>query len=73
MAAIEVYFEANCTKPINEKDKSKDNQSTKYERVNLNSTLLEVLQHKFYIMPQYPVLNIISSKSDFKDSFLNQI
>jgi hypothetical protein len=36
-------------------------------------TLLEALVLPNHIIPHYPVLKVISSDSDFKDAFLNEI
>jgi hypothetical protein len=70
---IEVYFEADATTPLDQKDAPKDKSSKKYIRCGLDSTLLEVLKHKNHIVPQYPVLKIICKNTAFRESFLNEI
>ena len=50
MQTIEVYFEADQTKPYDPKDiKKKSNK--KYVKIDLNKTILEALQHENHIMP----------------------
>eukprot|EP00347_Sterkiella_histriomuscorum_P012411 403368683 len=73
MDTIEVYFEADSTTPLDPKDKAREKSTKKYVRCNLDSSLLEVLQHQFHIVPQYPVLKVICKKGGFKSSFLNEI
>ena len=73
MQSIEVYFEADQTKALDQKDYPKKKSTKKYVRLDLKMTLLECLQHENHIVPMYPVLKIISSDSDFKDAFLNEI
>lgn len=73
MDSIEVYFEADSTTPLDPKDKSKDKSNKKYIKCSLESTLLQVLQHKFHIVPQYPVLKVICKNTAFRDSFLKEI
>jgi Cns1/TTC4 Wheel domain len=73
MDTIEVYFEADQTSPLDPRDKSKDKSTKKYVRCTLDQTLLQVLQHKFHIVPQYPVLKVICKHGPFKESFLNEI
>ena len=70
---IEVYFEGNCTTPLDPKDKSKESCNKKYIKCDLNDTLLDVLRHKFHIVSQYPVLKIVVKKSAFREAFLNEI
>jgi len=70
---IEVYFEADSTPPLDTKDKAKDKSTKKYVLCSLESSLLEVLQHRHHIVPQYPVLKIVAKKSPFRESFLNEI
>ena len=73
MKTIEVYFEADQTKCLDHKDYPKEKSKKKYVKLDLNQTLLSALQHPNHIVPQYPVLKVISSESDFKESFLNEI
>lgn len=48
---IEVYFEGNCTTPLDPKDKSKDSCNKKYIKCDLKDTILDVLRHPFNIVP----------------------
>ena len=74
MDTIEVYFEADMTKCLDKKEQPKNKSTKKYIKVGLNSTLLSVLQHQNYIVPQFPVFKIISRENDdFRDSFLGEI
>ena len=73
MQSIEVYFEADQTKALDRKDYPKKKSTKKYIKLDLKQTLLEALVHPNHIIPHYPVLKIISSDSDFKDAFLNEI
>ena len=73
MQSIEVYFEADQTKPISRMDTPKNKSTKKYVRIDLKSTLLEAMQHVNHIIPNYPVLKVISNESDFKEAFLNEI
>ena len=73
MQSLEVYFEADQTKPISRMDKPETKSTVKYVKLDLKSTLMEVLQHPNHIIPNYPVLKVISNESDFKDAFLNEI
>jgi hypothetical protein len=73
MQSIEVYFEADQTKPLDHKDKPKSKSTKKYIKLDLKQTLLEALVHPNHIIPHYPVLHVVSNESDFKDSFLNEI
>ena len=73
MDTIEVYFEADSTVPLDPKDKAKDKSTKKYIKCSMDSTLLEVLQHRHHIIPQYPVLKIVVKKSAFRETFLNEI
>lgn len=70
---IEIYFEGDATAPLDPKDKSKDSCNQKYIKCDLNQTLLEVLKHKFHIVPQYPVLKVVAKHSAFREAFLNEI
>ena len=70
---IEVYFEADVSTPLDPKDKAKDKSNKKYIKCSLESSLLEVLQHRHHIVPQYPVLKVISKKGGYRESFLNEI
>jgi hypothetical protein len=72
MQTIEVYFEADQTKVLDPKDQSEKSKK-KYIKLDLKMTLLEALQHPNHIVPQYPVLKIICSDNDFRDSFLAEI
>ena len=51
MDTIEVYFEAEQTKPFDPKDLAVKKSSVKYIKCNLNSTLLEVIQHANHFVP----------------------
>lgn len=73
MSTIEVYFEADATTPLDPKDKAKDKSNKKYVKCKMEQTLLEVLQHRHHIVPQYPVLKIVCKDSAFRESFLNEI
>lgn len=73
MDNIEVYFEADSTVPLDQKDKAKDKSTKKYVLCTMEQTLLEVLQHKHHIIPQYPVLKVVAKKSAFRESFLKEI
>lgn len=74
MDTIEVYFEADCTKCLDKKEEPKNKSNKKFIKVGINATLLDVLQHENFIVPQFPVLRIISKESeDFKEAFLNEI
>ena len=74
MDTIEVYFEADMTKCLDKKEAPKNKFNKKYIRVDLNATLLSVLKHDNYIVPQFPVFKIISKENDdFKDAFLDEI
>ena len=73
MQTIEVYFECEQTKPLDPKDYAKEKSKKKYVKLDLKMTLLEAIQHPNHIVPQYPVLKVISTDSDFRDSFLNEI
>ena len=74
MDTIEVYFEADMTKLLDKKDAPKSKSTKKYIRCNLNDTLLQILKHPNYVVPQFPVFKIISRENDdFKESFLNEI
>lgn len=71
MDTIEVYFEADMTKCLDKKEEPKVKSNKKHIKVNVNDTLLSVLQHPNYIVPQFPVLKIISRENDdFRDMFL---
>ena len=74
MDTIEVYFEAEMTKLLDKRDMPKQKSGKKYIKVDLNSTLLSVLQHPNYAVPQFPVFKIISRENDdFRDMFLGEI
>jgi hypothetical protein len=74
MDTIEVYFEADATKPLDNKDAAGKKSTKKYIRCNMKDTLLQALAHPNHIVPQYPVFKIISKENDdFKDAFLAQI
>ena len=74
MDTIEVYFEADATKCLDKKEEPKNKSTKKYIKCGLNSTLLSILQHDNFIVPQYPVLKIISKENDdFRDTFLGEI
>jgi hypothetical protein len=67
-----VYFEADQTEPLDPKD-IKKKSTKKYVKIALNQTLLEALQHENHIVPQYPILKVVSTDSDFREAFLNEI
>ena len=73
MQSIEAYFEADQTKPLDPKDSFKQKSTKKYIKLDLKMTLLEALTQDNHIVPQYPVIKVISSDSDFKDAFLKEI
>ena len=74
MDTIEVYFEADATKCLDKKEEPKNKSTKKYIKCGLNATLLSILQHENFIVPQYPVLKIISKENDdFRDAFLGEI
>ena len=73
MDTIEVYFEADSTPLLDPKDKAKDKSTKKYVKCSIEQTLLEVLQHRHHIVPQYPVLKIVCKKTPFREAFLNEI
>ena len=50
MDTIEVYFEADSTKPLDKKDQGKKS-TKKYIKCDLKQTLLQVLQHENHIVP----------------------
>jgi len=58
---------------LDPKEAPKEKSKTKYIKADLKQTLLEVLKHPNHLIPQYPVLKIVSSESDFKESFLKEI
>lgn len=70
---IEVYFEADQTKPLDPKDAKGKKSTKKYIKLELNMTLMECLAQEFHYIPQYPVLKVVSTDSDFRESFLKQI
>ena len=67
-----MYFEADQTEPLDPKD-IKKKSTKKYIKIALNQTLLEALQHENHIVPQYPILKVVSTDSDFREAFLNEI
>ena len=67
-----MYFEADQTEPLDPKD-IKKKSTKKYVKIALNQTLLEALQHENHIVPQYPILKVVSTDSDFREAFLNEI
>lgn len=67
-----MYFEADQTEPLDPKD-IKKKSTKKYVKLALNQTLLEALQHENHIVPQYPILKVVSTDSDFREAFLNEI
>ena len=69
---VEVYFEADQTPPLDPKDRS-PKSNKKYVRLNLGMTILEALAQDNHYIPMYPVLKVVSTDSDFRDSFLKQI
>jgi len=73
MDAIEVYFQADQTAPLDPADAPKRKSTKKYVKLDLKQTLLSALQHENHMIPQFPLLKIISSDNDFKESFLNEI
>ena len=70
MQTIEVYFEADQTKPLDIIDSKRKKSTKKHVKLDLNKTLLQAIQMEFHIIPQYPVLKVICCDNDFKDSFL---
>mmetsp|Transcript_6402 Transcript_6402/g.8557 ORF Transcript_6402/g.8557 Transcript_6402/m.8557 type:complete len:110 (+) Transcript_6402:848-1177(+) len=73
MDTIEVYFEADMTKCLDKKE-APQKSNKKYIKCNLNDTILKVLQHPNFIVPQFPVFKIISRENDdFRDAFLGEI
>ena len=74
MDTIEVYFEADMTKCLDKKETPENKSTKKYIKCNLNDTLVKILKHPNYIVPQFPVFKIISRENDdFKEAFLNEI
>ena len=73
MQTIEVYYEADQTTPLDPKDSRIKKSNKKYVKLDLKMTLLEVLTKPNHFVPQYPVLKVISTDSDFRDAFLNEI
>lgn len=74
MDTIEVYFEADMTKLLDKKEMPENKSTKKYIKCDLNATLLSILQHPNYAVPQFPVFKIISRENDdFKEAFLNEI
>ena len=51
MKTIEVYFEADQTEPLEIKDSPKEKSKKKYIKLDLNQSLLSVLQHQNHIVP----------------------
>jgi len=41
--------------------------------VDLKQTLLEVLTMPNHIIPQYPVLKVVSTDNEFREAFLKEI
>ena len=64
MDTIEVYFEADMTKLLDKKEAPKKKSNKKYIKCNLNDTLLSILQHENYVVPQFPIFKIISKEND---------
>lgn len=73
MQTIEVYFEADQTKPLDLKDTPRKKSTTKHIKLDLKMTLLEALALPNHIIPMYPVLKVICKDNDFKESFMKQI
>lgn len=74
MDTIEVYFEADQTKPLDPKEVAKHKSTKKYIKLNMKDTLLKALVHENHIVPQYPALKVISKENDdFRDMFLDEI
>lgn len=73
MQTIEVYFEADQTEPYDPKDAPKEKSKKKYVKCELNQTLIDVLGHPNHMMAQYPILKIVSTDTDFRESFLSEI
>ena len=48
---IEVYFEAEMTKPLDPKEKAKTQSTKKHIKVDMKSKLIDVIQHPNYIVP----------------------
>lgn len=73
MQTIEVYYEADQTKCLDPRETPRKKSTKKYIKCNLNDTLMDIVSQPNYIVPQYPILKVISNESDFKESFLNEI
>lgn len=74
MDTIEVYFEADMAKLLDKREAPENKSTKKYIKCNLNDTLLSILKHPNYIVPQFPVFKIISKENDdFRDCFLDEI
>jgi len=74
MDTIEVYFEADQTKCLDKKEEPKNKSNKKYIKCGINQTLISILKHPNFIVPQFPVLHIISKEhDDFRDCFLDEI
>ena len=69
MQTIEVYFEADQTKPLDLKDVKKKS-TVKHIKLDLKMTLLEALALPNHILPMYPVLKVICKDNDFRESFM---
>ena len=73
MQTIEAYFEADQVEPYDPKDRPKEKSKKKYIKCELNKTLIEFLAHENHIMAQYPIVKIVSTDTDFRESFLSEI
>ena len=73
MQTIEVYYEADQTKCLDPREAPKKKSTKKYIKCNLKDTIMDIVCQANYIVPLYPILKIVSTDSDFRESFLNEI
>jgi len=73
MSSIEVYFECNEAEldpELCDLGRVTVTKKKGWQRVNLNSKLLSILQNPNYIIPGYPVFHIVSKSSPARASIL---
>lgn len=61
--AVDVFYETNITEPLDSEEKIVEGD--KYVKVDLDSTLLPILQDEKHVVPQYPIFIVVTR--DFKD------
>ena len=69
MDTIEVFFEANMTKPLDPKVKLAETKQ-KYKKCDLNSKLIDILHDEHFIIPQFPVFLVVAKGTPFYTTFL---